>query len=53
MVFVVKQIRSHGKIAFRVNAKSVLYEINVILSHNANFDVIIVTSRRHDVNNFL
>ena len=35
-----------------MNAKSVLYKINVILSNNAKFDVMIVTSRRHDVNNF-
>ena len=52
MVFVVNQIQSHGKIAFRVNAKAVLYQINVILSNNAKFDVMIVTSRRHNVNIF-
>ena len=50
MVFVVNQ--SHGKVAFRVNAKSVSYKINEIWSNNAKFDVMIVTSRRHDVNNF-
>ena len=52
MVSVVKYIRSHGQIAFRVNSKFIVYKINVILSHNAKFDVMIVTSRHHDVNKF-
>ena len=43
---------SRGKIAYRMNAKFVLYKINVILSHNANFDVMIMTSQCHDVINF-
>ena len=31
-----------------MNSKFVLYKINVILFHNANFDVMIVTSRCHE-----
>ena len=37
----------YGKIALLVEAKIFSYKINLILCHNVNFDVTIMTSRRH------
>ena len=33
----------------QIECKIYLHKMYVILSHNANFDVMIVTSRHHDV----
>ena len=37
------------KNCIKIECKICLHEMHVILSHNANFDVMIVTSRHHDV----
>ena len=40
----------YGKMTLLVEAKIFLYKIYVILCHNVNFDVTIMTSRRHFFN---